>query len=170
MKSLNQILGSAFVAATLFLASCTTEPCKDVTCLNSGVATASTDGKSCACACTPGYEGTDCSTPSRTKYLGSWKGSDVCGSGTYSVTLTAANASDSTSILISNPGGFGTAITVIGKFTKANEITFTAQDLGGSRTMDGTMTFTSTSAMTTSYKVTPATGAVDNCNGTYTKQ
>lgn len=32
------------------------------------------------------------------------------------------------------------------------------------------MTFTSTSAMTTKYKVTPATGAADNCDGTYTKQ
>ena len=170
MKGLKLSLLAVVATASMYLVSCTSDPCKNVTCKNSGVATASTDNKSCACNCAAGFEGTDCSTLSRTKYLGTWKGSDVCTSGTYGVTLTAANASDSTSILISNIGGFGTAVTITGKFTGSNKITFTGQDIGGQRTLDGTMTFTSTSAMTTNYTVKPATGASDVCNGAYTKQ
>jgi hypothetical protein len=56
------------LSSILALASCTTDPCVDVTCLNGGICD---DG---TCMCVDWYEGTDCSTEERAKYYGSYIG------------------------------------------------------------------------------------------------
>ena len=47
--------------------SCT-DKCKDITCNNGGTCN---DGK---CSCAPGFEGNNCSTASRDKFIGTWIG------------------------------------------------------------------------------------------------
>ena len=59
------------VVSTLLMASCATDPCMDVTCLN---ASTCSDG---TCLCTDWYEGTDCGTEQRTKFLGTYSGAVV---------------------------------------------------------------------------------------------
>jgi hypothetical protein len=64
LKTIKTLLLS-FVLA---LASCTTDPCADITCYNDGVCD---DG---ICICTDWYDGTDCNTEERTKYYGDYIG------------------------------------------------------------------------------------------------
>ena len=68
MKTIKTLLLSCILA----LASCTTDPCIDVTCYNDGVCD---DG---TCLCADWYEGADCSTEERAKYYG-----DYIGTATY---------------------------------------------------------------------------------------
>jgi hypothetical protein len=77
---------------------------------------------------------------------------------------------------VTNPGGFGVPIVITGVVESTNTLRFTNTNVGGGRTLTGTMTFsggTSTTMpnnMAFSYTVTPATGSADVCNGTYTRQ
>lgn len=57
---------------SLALSSCKEDPCKEVECLN-GLCSAGT------CACDPGYEGSDCGTLARDKFLHTnWYNSRTC--------------------------------------------------------------------------------------------
>tara|TARA_Y100000389_G_C17262738_1_gene413842 strand:+ start:89 stop:658 length:570 start_codon:yes stop_codon:yes gene_type:complete len=75
------------VISTLLIASCATDPCTDVTCLN---ASTCSDG---TCLCTDWYEGTDCGTEQRTKFLGTYSGNVVF---TYSDSTTDSETWDIT--------------------------------------------------------------------------
>ncbi|WP_118952616.1 hypothetical protein [Taibaiella helva] len=118
--------------------------------------------------CPVGYTGKDCKTLVRDGFLGTWKGTDICTSGSYNVTLSV-NPSSSSEInaLINNVAGFGNNVTITGTVTGDNTLQFTNQDVGGSRTLSGTMTFSGTS-MSFSYKVQGINDA-DDCNGSYNK-
>ena len=59
----------AFSAVTY--TSCTTDKCKDVICQNGGTCS---DGN---CACATGYEGKNCETVSRLKFIKTWTSSDT---------------------------------------------------------------------------------------------
>lgn len=96
MKSLKLSLLACVVTTGLALLSCNSDPCEKVTCKNSGVATASSDNKSCACKCTAGYEGTDCSTKSKTKFIKTWSATDNPGSLIYSPIIS--DVSDTTKV------------------------------------------------------------------------
>jgi len=87
------ILSAFAVALVMFINACTSDPCKDVTCLNGGTCVSGT------CNCTDGYEGTDCSTEWRAKFEGTFllSGTDNAGY-TYS-NLTTTVASSSTGVL-----------------------------------------------------------------------
>ncbi len=119
--------------------------------------------------CPVGYIGANCQTKA---IIGTWKGSDQCSSDTYNnitVTLNPASA-DTNSVIVSNPGGFGAAVTVTGTLSSdARTVTITNGDVGGSRTLSGTISLTSNTAFTFSYSVVGTTDT-DVCNGNYTKQ
>jgi hypothetical protein len=127
---------------------------------------------SCTKTCDSGYEGSDCKTESRAKFIGQWKGQDVCTTGTYNnITITTTNASSNVlDINIANMGGFGASVVVSGTVNSANsnQVDITSEDLGGGRTLTGTLTLSGTT-IATSYTVTPTTGSVDVCSGSYTK-
>jgi hypothetical protein len=118
--------------------------------------------------CPVGYSGKDCKTLVRNNFVGSWSGSDICGSGTYSISLTIGASANEINALVTNPGGFGSSVIITGTVTADNTLQFTNQDVGGSRTLSGTMTFSGNS-MSFSYAVTAIAGT-DNCNGSYTRQ
>jgi hypothetical protein len=167
MKSLRNIALSAIMTIGAFSAitytSCNKDECKDVVCQNGGTCVNGT------CSCPTGYEGANCETKSRDKFLGNWSGSDKCGSGTYNVSLTIGTSTNNINALVNNPGGFGGTIQITGAVTASNKLSFTNASVGSGRTLTGTMTFNNNS-MTFEYTVTPATGSPDVCNGTYTKQ
>ena len=173
MKSFRLIALSVIVTVSSFCAvvytSCTKDECKNVTCLNGGTCSGGT------CTCPTGYTGSNCATRA---FVGIWNGSDVCSpSGTFSVTVTLANSStDTTKVLITNPGGFGTNNTINGVITTdAKTITYSDQmvtsivgTLTYHDTLSGTMTLTDNTHFTHNY--TDKSGATFTCSGQYTKQ
>lgn len=118
--------------------------------------------------CPVGYTGKDCKTLVRDAFIGTWSGKDICSSGSYNVTLSVNPSSSSqVSALINNPGGFGSNVTITGTVTADNTLQFSSQDVGGSRTLSGSMTF-SGSTMSFNYSVQGVSSS-DECNGTYNK-
>ncbi|HRN94579.1 MAG: hypothetical protein M9931_05525 [Chitinophagales bacterium] len=118
---------------------------------------------SCTKTCDEGYEGTDCKTLIREKFIGQFKGPETCtiGNDNYTVTVTGAS-SDLLSIVINN--AYNQNFTVTGK-VDGSSLTVAEQSVGsvgsklsgsGSISGDGkTLTFT--------YTVTPATGTANTC-------
>lgn len=123
-------------------------------------------------ACPVGYEGSDCKTLSRDKFVATWSGSDVCTSGSYTIDMVVSSSSSSeVKALLSNPGGFGSAVSITGEITDSGTLTFTNQDVGGGRNLNGKITINSTgTSITFDYTVTDTSGGSDNCVGTYTKK
>ena len=103
------LIGSTFMAVIalstfFFYQSCTPDPCKDVTCLNGGTCATGT------CTCPTGYEGTDCGTEWRTKFVGSYltSGSDNSGNTYTNIPTTIASSSSAETKFV---------LTVSGTFT-----------------------------------------------------
>lgn len=142
--------------------SCTKDPCNNVQCANGGSCSSGN------CVCPTGFDGADCESLA---FLGKWNGTDVCGSGTYTVNVSIDPSSTSeTTLLVSNPAGFGTNVVISGVLNSdATSVTFTNQDVGAGRTLNGTMTLSSNNNFTFSYTVVGQVDA-DQCQGNYTKQ
>ena len=88
------------LSTALFFSSCKDE-CKDVTCNNGGVCV---EG---ACDCAVGYEGTDCSTEIRAKFIGTYTVS-----GTVACPVTGSGTIPSTSLVITNSSASNTKIAI----------------------------------------------------------
>src|SRR5690606_20797803 len=117
----------------LTMYSCTKDPCKDVTCENSGTPTE--DGDNCICVCTAGYEGDKCQTEVRTKFLGQWQGEEIRTAGTDNYTITiAASGSDVVKITVNNVynQAFVATATVDG-----TSFTVASQDVGAGTNVQG---------------------------------
>src|SRR2546421_8302190 len=101
------ILTVIAVATVMFINACTSDPCKDVVCQNGGNCVSGT------CVCTAGYEGTNCETESRAKFLGSYTAHDVCSvSGTFDYSPIIATSSNGvTTVTVNNPFAVGTSVT-----------------------------------------------------------
>ena len=69
-NSFKKILFAVFASAATFVSmtfvSCNRDKCKSVVCAHNGVC----DGG--ACTCPSGYEGSNCETVARDKYVGNW--------------------------------------------------------------------------------------------------
>jgi len=94
------------VYALLLFAGCKkdengTDKCKGTKCINGGTCV---DG---ICSCPAGYEGTDCGTLSRTKFLGTYSGVVKTGgvANSMSITITISENADKTKINISGLKG-----------------------------------------------------------------
>ena len=83
-KQIAKFFGIATLMLGMFFFQSCTDACKDVECLNDGVC----DEGDCVCA--KGYESTDCSVESRTKFLGSWNYLDGCYSTTSATTISTS--------------------------------------------------------------------------------
>ena len=86
---------SAFISITYI--SCNRDRCKTIVCANGGVCNGGT------CVCPSGYEGTNCETVSRDKFLGAWT---VLEKGTTSAAaqygITIKKSTQITDIVITN--------------------------------------------------------------------
>jgi len=147
------------VASVTYFNSCKKDPCKDVVCNNGGTCV---DG---TCSCTTGYEGTNCETDSRDKFVGQWKANEtgsVGGAFTYTATVakgsnsnltitnfTAAGAScvfsgsaDQSKMMISAQTVCGYSISNVSASLSGSTITisYTANDGTTSETVTGTWT------------------------------
>jgi hypothetical protein len=67
-----------YVLVALFtIVSCQVDPCDGVACLNGGLCN---EGN---CLCAPGYEGSDCSTEQRAKFIATYNFNEICTGGEY---------------------------------------------------------------------------------------
>lgn len=149
---------------TVLYTSCSksTDACSGVTCQHGGVCSGGT------CTCPTGYIGANCQTLA---IIGTWTGTDVCTpSGTYNVTLSLAGSSvDTTKVLITNPGGFGTSVVITGTVSSDGKtVTYTNQT-AGAVTLTGTMTLSDDTHFAHSYTAADTSSTV-TCSGNYTKQ
>ncbi len=168
MKSIRLVALSAIITigsfCTILYTSCTKDACKGVTCLNGGTCSGG------SCSCPTGYLGTNCQTLA---FIGSWKGNDACSvGGPYNnITMTlAASSTDTTKVLITNPGGFGGTVTITGNLSSdAKTVTYTGQSISSAVTMSGTMTLSSNTAFTHAYSASDS-GVTTTCSGNYAKQ
>ncbi len=176
MKSIKNIAIAALLSVGAFAAvvysSCTKDDCKDVVCQNGGTCVS---GK---CQCPTGYEGTNCETLSRAKFLTNGStatyitavGQDSCYmSGTYTMTVTPGT--NSNEITINNFAGYGTSATLTGvvvsgsNFSKADTVTAGAvkiYNVSGSMNAAGNL-------ISFTYTAKDAT-ATATCHATSTKQ
>jgi len=170
MKKISMIgisfLGVIAVVTVMFFNACTSDPCKDVTCLNGGTCVSGT------CDCATGYEGTDCSTISRDKFTDTWTVNEDCSlSAPASYIVSISNGTGITDVLISNMWDAFTnsvAATVNG-----NTITIASQEPDNDGfTVSGSGSISSDgNTITMSYTVTDTSnGDQDNCtNSVWTK-
>lgn len=170
MKSFRLIALSALITVgsvgTVVYTSCTKDECKNVNCFNGGTCSGGT------CTCPTGYTGSTCQTKA---FIGTWQGTDACSpSGTYNVNIVlSASSSDTTRVLINNPGGFGTNNTINGTLSADSKtITYSNQIVNASTapdTLSGTMTLSDNTHFAHNYTAREA-AAVFTCSGNYTKQ
>ncbi len=123
---------------------------------------------SCTKTCDAGYEGSDCKTETRAKFLGSYTGAEQCTVGTdnYTVTITSSST-DVVKVVYSNL--YNQNFTVTGTVS-GTTLTIASQTVGAAgTTVSGTGTLTTSGNTTTlalTYTLTPTTGAANTC--TYT--
>jgi hypothetical protein len=90
------------VVLIVSLGACKEDPCASVVCFNGG---SCSDG---TCDCTAGYEGDDCGTEMREKFLGGYTVSEICNGETYAYTMNITESGTSVSnIFLVNFGGLG---------------------------------------------------------------
>ncbi len=160
MKNLRKITLALFIGAASFstlFTSCNNDPCKDIQCDNGGVCT---EG---SCDCPAGYEGANCETLSKTKFINA-AGWNVTEDGTssaadnYDVNITS-NSSVTNGVYISNVWNTFTNTvnaTVVGNtITIARQAPITGVYVEGSGTIDTTL---NPDRITMKYKVTDETG------------
>lgn len=161
MKTLRLFsLALSFVA--LALTGCKDE-CKDVVCQNGGTC------EEGICLCATGYEGTNCETEIRAKFLGSYTVSESCQSGNYSFSLSITSSSAGVSNIIINNFydiGINVSATING-----NSVTIpnqTINDGGVALTISGSGQL-SGNILTLTYNISAGTES-DSCTATCTKQ
>lgn len=167
MKSIKHIAFAAFLTLSAFCAifyvSCSKDPCKGVTCNNGGTCSSGN------CTCPTGWIGSNCQTHA---IIGTWNGSDACSVGGPYNNITIKvdpSSTDSSKVLINNPGGFGTSVTISGTLsTDGKTVTYTNQS-AGVVTLSGTMVLSDNTHFTHSYTAVD-TSTTATCSGNYTKQ
>ncbi len=159
---MKNIITLGITSILLMLISCA-DPCKDITCNEVG---ACDDG---TCICDAGYEGTNCETEVRTKYLGSFSGLSTCDDGTNPIPFTftfTANPTDVSIIDISEPLFFGDIMgTLNGNVLTIDDVVEDEFDI------EFSFTFTSNDNADLMFINTNTTdNTVTTCQGSFTRQ
>ncbi|GAB4403236.1 MAG: hypothetical protein OHK0039_02120 [Bacteroidia bacterium] len=144
------------------------DPCKGVACQNGGVCL---DG---TCDCADGYEGTNCETEIRAKFIASYTVTETCSSSpgqtfTTPITISASNAG-ALKVVLTNLYFLGWSVVAD---VDGNNISFTNTDVAGvpagavvKATGTGTLAGT---VLTINYTITES-GISDNCQTSAVKQ
>ena len=139
------------------------DPCEGVSCLNGGTCDNGT------CDCDAGYEGTDCGTQMRTKFIATYSVTEACTSGSYTYVMSmASSASGVNKVVINNFADLGITATgtVNGKTLTIDNGTADVQGVTvsyqGSGQINGNI-------LTLTYTYSGSFGS-DSCTSTCTKQ
>ncbi len=140
-----------FAAATWL--SCNKDRCVTMSCYNGGVC------HNGLCTCSSGYEGVNCSTESRQKFLGNWQ--QTGGSGTlqgsqFAVSLTGGLTANSINI-INFDNGFTQPVT--GSVTSSDSLIISTQTIQGS-VLSGAAYYAGGGIIQVNYTVTSPAGVV----------
>ncbi len=171
MKSFKLVAFAGLLTIGAFSAvlytSCSKDACKGVTCNNGGTCSGGT------CTCTTGYEGSDCSTLSRAKFVKSWSASDLITGGStplsYTANIAAGTGSDVTQVIIGN--SFSDNFFTVGPITATvtgSTITIPSQNPDGNKyAVSGTGTLAN-NIITWSYTIkNDSTSATQVYSGTW---
>lgn len=157
------LLSVLLIGSTGTFTSCKKDPCKDKTCNNGGTCD---DG---TCLCAAGYEGEECSTQIRSKFLSSYNVSESCPSGNFTYTISITTSSQGISqVLISNFGGYGVSVNATASGSSLNVPTQQVDISGNSATFSGSGQL-SGNILTMTYTISGG-GASETCTMTCTKQ
>ena len=121
----------AIVSALYMVAgfsSCKRDKCRAVHCYNLGTC------KEGACTCATGYEGTDCQTVTRLKYIGNWSATEQLTTGevTHSYSVSIAEGTDGiNSVIITNLLNSAALSPILGTITYGTGLYIPAQQLAG---------------------------------------
>jgi hypothetical protein len=129
------------VALPLFIfTSCEKDPCKDVTCENSGTPTE--DGDACKCVCASGYSGNKCENEKRASYTGTYllSGTDSDGDTYTNLNTVVANSAQGVLKMNVTLGGSITFTISLSSDNSANSFTVD-QSVSGGFTYTGTGSF-----------------------------
>ena len=155
--------------ATLNQSCSKDDPCDSITCENGGTCN---DG---TCDCAAGYEGTNCDTEVRAKFIGSYSGSDACSNSGATGSFTTTIATSTTGVNSIEISGLwdGFFIAAINGTVSGNEITVASQEPDGDGFViagTGVMNADGTSIAWTYTVTETANSSVDSCTMTATKQ
>jgi hypothetical protein len=155
MKSLKHIALGAFLVAGTFgvtlYSSCSKDKCKDVVCNNGG---SCNEG---VCSCPTGYEGANCETLSRAKFVGTYAGTEICSQGTDNYSITLAANSDALKLTYTNL--YNENFTAICTIAATDSFTFAGSQ--GTATFSGSGRL-STNTLTVHYTITNS-GTTNSC-------
>ncbi len=159
----NLTLGIAtvlFAIISLTISSCTTDKCEGVICQNGGTCN---DG---SCACTTGYEGTNCQTRISEKFIGTYGGTETCdGSGASPISILITSLADPALIRINYKEALRANVS-------GNEITIPLQFFGTGtleEAYSGTGTLNGNTITLGIITTDVTTSSVSSCNFTGTK-
>lgn len=167
MKKITPLLsGISILGLALTLLSC--NKCKDVECLNGGDCNKD-DGK---CICLTGYEGTDCGTEEREKFIAIYSASASCsisGSSNYTATISKSTG-NVTEVKLS--GAWGIFSNTVKATVDGTDITIPDQepDNDGYRISGSGSISANQNIVSVTYTITDPQSATDNCSATWTKQ
>lgn len=161
MKNFKLLLLSLSFGA-LALTGCKDE-CDDVVCQNGGTCN---EG---ICACATGYEGTECATETRAKFLGTYNVSESCESGNYTFSLTVTTSSTGVrNVIINNFYDIGIAVNATVSGNSLNIPNQTVTSGGTALTISGSGQITG-NILTMTYTISAGADS-DTCTATCTKQ
>ena len=168
MKSIRNIAFSALFTLGAFSAitytSCNKDECKDVVCQNGGTCL---EG---ACSCATGYEGTNCETAQRAKFIKSWAAIDKNITDNSNLTYSALIVAGTT-ITDVNISDFSDEyfMGVVKATVSGNTITIATQAPDGDGyTVEGTGAYNTTDKkITWTYTIKNPLGASQSYSGTW---
>lgn len=127
MKNLKTLLMASFLTVGIFstvvFTSCNGDKCKDTVCNNGGTCNES-DG---SCSCAVGYEGSNCETLSKTKFIKSWSASDATGGNALVYTCAIATGANANAVIIANDFSDDYFVNNIAATVDKNTITIATQ-------------------------------------------
>lgn len=163
---MKNFINLCLLVSALLLASCQSDPCKDVICGTSGTCAEGT------CTCDAGYEMDSdgkCNVAMRDKFVGNYNLSETCGSGNdqYSVSIAASSQGI---MKINITGLYNTSRTIVATLTNGQNFTIADNTPLGTGTIKGTGVHNpTTNKVTLSYTFTDANGNADACTATLTR-
>lgn len=175
MKKAKTILLSGILTMGVFsmvaYTSCSkSDKCDSIVCKNGGTCS---DG---VCKCPLGFEGANCETDSKSKFIGSFSATDNCPvpdssrtSLNYSMTITSGSTATQVYVINLADASSNPADALTANLTSSKELTIEPKTLPNGRTYSGTIQYISAGKLSASFQVKENGQIVEACNTNMTK-